>query len=252
MKKFEFDEKTHKYLINGKLATGVTTILGVIAKPALISWASRMASNYVLNNLKDLNDLERVCEEAKNAHRSKRDKAGNTGKATHEKCENWIRVRFLKLPPNETIEYDKLSEEEKKIADIMIDNFKDWATKNKVKFLASEKRLYNEELFIAGTVDALCEIGGKKYVLDIKTSSSIFDRVPMAQCAGYRLMLESMGEKDFKGSVIVNIKKSGEFNEERDVYYSYDYDTDKKIFLAALDIYRGLATFKVGNNKTKK
>ena len=106
-------------------------------------------------------------------------------------------------------------------------------------FTASEKRLYSETHWIAGTLDAVVEIEGKKYVCDFKTTSGIYDRTPFAQCAGYRLMLEEMGEKDFDGSVIVRIGKDGTFEEK----FSYDYSTDKKIFLACLELYKGLKTF---------
>jgi hypothetical protein len=44
---FEFDEKSHIYKLNGKKLTGVTTILGVINKPALVGWAARMAVEHI-------------------------------------------------------------------------------------------------------------------------------------------------------------------------------------------------------------
>ena len=41
---FTFDEATHSYLLDGRPLTGVTTILGVIAKPALIQWSANLAA----------------------------------------------------------------------------------------------------------------------------------------------------------------------------------------------------------------
>jgi hypothetical protein len=44
---FVFDEKKHLYFYDGKPMTGCTTILGVLAKPALIPWAAKMAVEYI-------------------------------------------------------------------------------------------------------------------------------------------------------------------------------------------------------------
>ena len=59
---FTFEEKTHSYFLDEKPLTGITTILGVISKPSLIGWASRMACEYVRDNLKSLEELEEVLE----------------------------------------------------------------------------------------------------------------------------------------------------------------------------------------------
>ena len=81
------------------------------------------------------------------------------------------------------------------------------AEKNKVKFLASEQKLYSKLHWTAGTADFLCKIDGQTYLGDIKTSSGIYDRTPFAQCASYRMMLKEMTGKECDGSIIVNIKK---------------------------------------------
>ena len=47
-KEFTFDEKRHRYYLDGKAMTGCTTVLGVIAKPALIQWAADKAAAYAL------------------------------------------------------------------------------------------------------------------------------------------------------------------------------------------------------------
>ena len=47
-KEFRFDEKKHRYYLDGKSMTGCTTVLGVIAKPALIQWAADHAAAYAL------------------------------------------------------------------------------------------------------------------------------------------------------------------------------------------------------------
>ena len=223
-KRFSFDEKRHLYFLDGKPLTGVTSVLNVIAKPALIGWAVNMACEYIRDNYSVGCAMESLLEEAKIAHRKKKEGAADIGKRVHKYLEEWI----ANEPSEET------DEQVMKVAR----NFIGWAEKNKVKFLASEKRVYSPTLFIAGTLDFICEIDGKKYVGDIKTSSGVYGRAYFAQCAGYRLMLEEMGEKDFEGSIIVRIGKDGLFSEEKDVLMSPNYEDDKRYFLAALDIYR--------------
>lgn len=238
MNDFKFNPDTHTYTLDGKRMTGVTTVLGVINKPALIGWSARMASEYVLENLKDLNDLEEVCEAAKTAHARKRDKAAESGTDVHGIIESWIKAAIKEtggLIIGEARNPDVYDNKQVK-------NFLVWAENNKVKFLVSEKVMYHPNWFVGGTADFTCEIDGKKYVGDIKTSSGIYDRTPFFQCAGYRGMLESMGEKDYHGSVIVHLPKSGVFTEEKNILYSYDYDTDLEGFLSALRLYHILKT----------
>ena len=231
---FEFVESSHKYYLDGKPLTGVTTILGVINKPALISWSARMAVEHIAKWVGkrtdfELEDLFQVFEEAKTAYAQKRDKAGDIGTTVHNAVEMWIKGEYI----------PEMDEQATK----MFENFKDWATKNKVKFLESEKKMYSREFWFAGTADFVCEIDGKKLIGDLKTSSGIYLEA-FYQCAGYRIMLEEMGETGFEGSVVVNIKKTGVFNEEKDVRFRYDYEGDKNAFLSALTLYRNKGTFK--------
>ncbi|MCH9022915.1 MAG: PD-(D/E)XK nuclease family protein [Planctomycetes bacterium] len=94
--------------------------------------------------------------------------------------------------------------------------------------------MYSEKMFLGGTCDAVAEIDGKKYVVDFKTQAKMWDKTPFLQTAAYQLMLEEMGEKDFHGSLILLLPKGGKLEE----HYDFDLDTNKKGFLAALDLYR--------------
>jgi ATP-dependent exoDNAse (exonuclease V) beta subunit len=211
------------YTLDGKPLMGVTSVLGVIAKPALIGWAARMAADYVLENLKDMDNLEQVCELAKNAHARKRDEGAEKGTDIHAWIEEWIAGKNPEMPKDEGPRKQ-------------IEEFLKWATENKVEFLESEKRMYSEKHWIAGTCDAIAMIDGKKYVVDFKTQSKMWDKTPFLQMAGYRIMLEEMGEKDYEGGCVVLLPKEGGL----ETHYSYDYDTDKEGFLAALKLYKTL------------
>lgn len=249
--KFRFDLENHLYFLEvdgvEKPLTGVTTVLSVIAKPTLISWAANMACDYIKNSpvwrtdddtgnlLIGNKDLETILAEARLAHRRKKEEAGMKGTDVHTIIENYIKEAIK----DEEGYIPILGDDEK---NEQVRNFVKWAIRNNVKFLESEKRLYSEKYWIAGTCDFTCEINGKKYVGDAKTGN-VFDRIPFFQVSAYRFMLEEMKEKDYFGSVIVNIKKDGKFDEEKDVMWSFDYQTDLDGFLAALKIYRILNNY---------
>lgn len=126
-------------------------------------------------------------------------------------------------------------------------NFIDWAVKNKVKFLFSEEPIYSKEWMNCGTVDFICEIDGKVLIGDIKTNgdkrryewdakNNKYDftkpvsdiHIPaLWQTGAYgKMATEDNARKlldKVDGVVIVNIKKSGEFDEKLDVRYDYNF-----------------------------
>lgn len=227
---FTFDEVKHLYYLDGKRMTGCTSVLGMIAKPALLPWAAKMAVEYIKENYKGELTNE-LLETAKKAHTLKRDKAAKQGTDIHAIIENRIK---------EAIEVGGIINGHELNEEFQVSNFIDWAMNNKVVFLESEKRVYSIKHFTAGTYDFKCKIDDKIYIGDIKTSSGIYDRTPFAQCAAYQMMEMEMGGTDkIDGRLIINIKKDDKFTED-DVYVSYFYEDDLALFLAALEIYRNL------------
>ena len=238
MKNFTFNKEEHYYELDGKRMYGITTILGVIAKPALIQWAANMAVQFVLDNYTETDNrsIEEICAEAKYAHRKKKESAGEKGTDTHSLIEDYIKLMITDqdgVAKSITNGHDNP----------MVEHFIQWAVKNKIKFLVSEKQLYSESAWTAGTCDMTFEQAGKKYVGDVKTSSAIYPE-HFYQMAAYRMMLEEMGETDFVGSAVIRIGKDGKFNEDRDVKYRYDHETDLSAFLGALAIFKAGETYK--------
>ena len=230
-KQFTFNKEKHEYLLDGKRMTGCTTILGILAKPALIPWASKMATEYIRENIgkfdiKDPKQFEQLLLEAKNAHAKRKEKAGDWGTKTHEEISNfinwWIKFNTGKGPGKP----QKWSEP--------VIRFMKWGEENKVKFLDTEKIIYSEKLFVAGTVDFVCEIDGQRWIGDIKTSGSGIYAENFFQCAGYDIMLEEMGEPKADGYLILNLKENGDFLEKRSV----SNEENRKIFTNCLEIYR--------------
>lgn len=232
--RFNKQRHLHELLVDGewKALTGVTTILGVLAKPMLIQWSANMAVDYIKNNAKNVEfgigkiQWEELLVEAKTAHRRKKEEAGAKGTSVHSEVENL--VAGLISTNKGVLKGDESS------TNPQVQHFIDWAVKNKVKFLESEKQLYSKELFLGGIVDLVLEIDGEVWVGDIKTGSGIYPE-HMAQCAGYELMIQEMGfDRPIKGHIILNLKKDNTFQEKRSV----STEDAKRFFLACVECYR--------------
>lgn len=218
---YVFDEKAHLHTLEGKPLTGVTTVLGVIAKPALIQWAANTAIEYVKANLEALRlGDNNVLIEAKTAHNKKKEAAGEWGTTFHSKAEAYINLCIEK---GSVLPYE----------DEDIKKFVVWSIENNVKFLSSEKHLYSREWWVGGIADIICEIDGKRYIGDIKTSSGIYPEAIVQTCA-YAKMAQEMGEKDFDGVIIINCDKRGGFKTQS----FHDIPQGIKVFESALNIYR--------------
>lgn len=243
-------EENHVYFADqegSKRYTGVTTILGVLNKPALVPWAARMAVEYVYEKFeetKDITKLGEYLEQAKTAYAKKRDKGADEGTKTHALVEEYVNACITDFdgePKHQMFEG--------------IEPFVEWARKENIRFISAETPLVSEKLWVAGTADLIFEKDGKRYIGDIKTYKKIWDRTPMYQCAGYALMWEEMqmekkplppinGEAvltpiyDIAGYCIINLPKERAFNEKEDIRWSYDVAGDTKAFLACVELYK--------------
>ena len=234
-KGFTFKEDGHKYFFDGKPLTGITTILNVIAKPFLIQWAANMATETIkrkweMGKLYTQEEFDATLEEARLAHRKKKETAGELGTDIHSQIEEIIKEAIKidgKIPPI-------LKTLSKLPGNEQINHFVNWAVENKVKFLDSEVRIYSKELFLGGTCDFVCEIEKEIWIGDIKTGNGIYPE-HFFQTAGYQLLFEEMGLcPKIKGHLILNLKKDGTFEEKRSV----SIEDNKEAFLSALKIYR--------------
>lgn len=234
--KFTFDPNKHLYYLDGKPLTGVTSILAVIAKPALIQWAANMACDHVRNNHKidwtNTEEIEALLTEAAKAHRKKKEKAGEQGTDTHAEIEKYVKgcIEYLGGVAKNGPPIAPNSSEALK-------SFDYWARENNIKFIESEKRMYSREWWLAGTTDLVFEKDGQRFVGDVKTMKKIWDRVPYLQMAAYMKMLKETDPIEYHGTCIINIPKETNIVETQ---YSYDFEADTKAFEAALTLYRAL------------
>ena len=198
---------------------GVTSLLNYWGeKERLLQWAVDRAVDWIEDEFVDCEEIpqtkvfyERVCKEARSAHKRSLNEASSHGTYKHALVETWIKGR---IEGNEVFNPE-------------IKEFIEWAVSSGVTFLASEMPLRSKKLWVAGTTDFICEINGKKYIGDLKTSNYI--KFPnFIQCGAYALMYEEMGLGKIDGIVIAHMPRTGGFN----IHIDMDVDNYKKDFEA--------------------
>ena len=88
----KFNAATHRYWLDGKPVPGVTTILGVLDKPAIPKWAAGQVAEYVADNpdgVETLRGMGRgpMVQALKGIPWQKRDDAGVRGNVLHDYAE---------------------------------------------------------------------------------------------------------------------------------------------------------------------
>lgn len=243
----EFDSKNHIYRIGDRIVYGVTSIVGVIGKPALIYWAV----NQCIDNLKSIweagksyDEIEiiKALETAKNIHTEKKNQSATIGELAHKWIENYIKSKIEgKEPPA-----PPLNEQLKN----SIDAFLKWEKENNVEWLESERKIYSKKYDYAGTLDAEAKVNGELAIIDFKTSNGIYDDYFLQVAAYIQARKEETGQ-DYKGAYIVRIGKDGEL----EVKELDDFEKHLRAFLGALEIYKwqqDLRSEKINNQNYEK
>jgi len=227
-----FDTEKHLYTANGKIVEGVTSITGIINKPALIYWAVNQCVDYLARVIKpgkeyDEIEIQSMLADAKYAHRKKSTEAANIGTLVHDAIETWIK----------TGKKTELINEKARGA---FDLFLKWVKEENVKFLESERKVCSKKWGYAGTLDFICTIGEKRFIGDTKTSTGIWGEYWL-QISGYQQAYEEemaylKSNIKVDGQVIVRVGKDGSF----EVQKSDAYPRDQKAFNGTLVLYRRL------------
>lgn len=194
----EFNERSHRYKVNGEYKTGVTTILSILGKDGLIQWAANMAVAAMQAGAPP--------EEARKAHIRKRDKSADTGTRVHK----WIEKHLQGVATS-------VSEDMKP----SVEAFLKWEQENNIHYLHSEKVLYSEKYDYCGTADVMFELNGKTYMADFKTSDTDKEwkkfytgRVRarnehLLQCALYDQAYTEEYGKGFDAYMVIYLTKDG-------------------------------------------
>lgn len=221
----EFDEEAHAYKWAGKFVPGVTSILKVVGKgPKLEGWIVNQTRDYWRDALMSgRRDFDKIHRESWSAGSKTMSAAGNIGKNVHLYAECFFKK--LNLPPLFTDEAKR-----------GVEAFHKWFDSHHVKIKASERRVFSQEYYYAGTCDFVAEIDGVLGVGDIKTSSGIFPEMRFQTAAYQQALQEEKGIKFPVRWIVRFDKKTGDFEAKS----FYDFDLDFKGFNAALILHRTL------------
>lgn len=233
------NEKTphrHYYKVNGERFTSVTSVTGILDKPALIKWAVGLAGSYLMGHIDDLVEakheeiigqlIETACQE----HTRVKTEAATVGKNVHTWVEEYIDSKKDKGPTPD------LPKDEQELNGVTA--FLRWIDENKVKFISSEKLVYSKKHKYGGLMDLKATVNGELATVDFKTSNGVYDEFYM-QIAAYRGADEEETGKKHDTSWIIRFgKDDGEF----EAHQIEDHDADYKAFLNALALKKWLKT----------
>jgi len=194
-------------LQDGTPAPGVTTVLGVINKPALVKWANNLG-------LQGIDSSKYVDEKAA------------IGTLAHRMIADYLRNE-----ETDTSEYSKVQIDQ---AENAVLSFFKWEETHHITPILIEEPLVSEQFHFGGTIDCLGQINDNLCLLDFKTSKGIFPEM-MIQVTAYRQLLVEHGHKVDQTTILRIGRTDDEGFEERLVN---ELDKRWQIFLHCLEIYR--------------
>jgi hypothetical protein len=202
------------YHIDGRVYPSVTTILGALAKPGLVSWAANLEREAVLGATEELleeyqgapprGDAWRALVEqrlgAVRAHRRALQTAADVGTALHARVE-WELRRRLGEPVGFCPQVPDAAEWAWMVCE-------EWLDTAGFVPVAAERIVYSATHGYAGTADVIGTLDGRLVVLDIKTSRAIYPEM-LLQSVAYRHALQEMESLDeLPDGLIMRLPKS--------------------------------------------
>lgn len=193
-------------LKSGVRVPSVTTMLGILNKPALLDWAWQMGTQGL--------DYKAV-----------RDTAGTIGTLAH-----YLILSDLKGEKPDTSEYSATDIER---AENCLIKYWDWQKGHKVEPIMLESPLISEQYQYGGTIDFFGKVDGQPTLLDFKTGKAIYDEF-FYQLAAYKQLLAEAGQLIEITRILRIGRSEDEGFEERTIG---KLDKQWEVFLNCLSIY---------------
>lgn len=198
-------------LADGTRVPGVTTVLGILAKPALIAWANKMG-------LQGIDTTKYV------------DAAANVGTCCHAMIEAHLKGQLF-----DDHAYDRATID---IAENGYIKYLEWEGQHKLEDIHSELQLVSEKYRFGGTIDLYCLLDGVTTLVDFKTNQSgIYDEMMHQVAGGYRLLLEEHG-MEVQQVLIIRVGKTD--NMDMETRFIGNWEWHANVFLDALRLYQTL------------
>ena len=209
--------KAHRryHLADGSPVPSVTTVLSLIAKPAVVVWSNRLGLDGI-------------------SYREHLDSLAEWGTCAHSLIEGDLTGR---RPDVSDYTSDQL-----RVARIVLDTFHLWARGKDLVTHQVETPLTSEAFGFGGCPDWLGLINGTLTVADWKTSSSVYDD-HLFQASAYRQLLLEAGHPVDEVRVVALPRDEGSAFTER-VLRGLEIEPYFAVFKAALALHRVIAATK--------
>jgi len=196
-------------LEDGTRVAGCTTVVGILAKPALIEWANKLglAGIEVGRYVDNLADIGTLAHDMVICH-----------------------LRGIKA---DTTDYsaNQISQAENACL-----SFFEWLKNRKVDLIDAEKPLVSEIYRFGGTYDIIANVDGANELIDLKTGSGIYPEHLIQVAGGYSLLLEENGFSPDRIRIL-NIPRTQNENWGEVVVGEQQRELNKELFLACLKVY---------------
>lgn len=167
--------KGHSYTLDGRRIPGVTTVLGILDKPALVDWAARETAGYAMRNWSSLSEMEpheRYEAMVKARYETNR-KAIVAGNKIHELGSRLIHGLEVEVPDD---------------VRGRVEAYASWLDEWDVEVLFSEAPVCNTTYRYGGTVDFVGRFGrldGMVLAVDLKSGKRAYSDTAL-QLVGYK------------------------------------------------------------------
>lgn len=236
-----FAEKSHRYKVSDRGSKpehcpSVTTILNVLAKPALVEWGVKCACNDIEENLKALfsgnsfteQQILGIVTRGRTAHDRVREEAAEIGTSVHD----FLAVYWKCFPAQDSLQLgDKVDERVRKCFDAAVS----WFKEHDLRPVKIENAQYSRLLKICGRPDFIGYVDGTFSVLDYKSTKSLYPEVALQMTAYAMMHQEEFGELPATRYGLRLDKETGEF--EARCYKPETFELDSETFNAVFKIY---------------
>ena len=171
-----FSAGSHRYRLDGKPVTGVTTLIGSgLPKPALPYWAAKKVAERVESNFDQVRadysamSKGQFIDSLKRAPWDERDRSAIRGTSVHALAAELVNGVEVEVPQE---------------LEPYVSGYAEWLDAHEVRPILTESLVGNRSEWYAGTTDLVAEYEGRPMLLDLKTSTSIHGSYAL-QCAAY-------------------------------------------------------------------
>jgi hypothetical protein len=172
----KFSPSNHSYWLDKKRVPGVTTLIGKgLPKDGLPYWSARTVAEYVADNPETVESLRAMGREPmvgalKGVPWQARDSAGARGTEVHAIAEQVVHGIDVSVP-------EHLAGH--------VQGYVDWLDAFKVVPVLTERSVGNRAQWYAGRFDLIADMAGCRWMLDVKTSKSVYGATAL-QVDAYR------------------------------------------------------------------